>query len=694
MSAFRLSAFLPGPATWQITVGILGSTAIALAVVSLIGARWRERAAESVRPDRLRVMIFRVLACGTAALGLSYIVWRYMASLNSRALWLAIPLVAAETYSLIDALLFIFMMWKPSLRVPPPALDGATVDVFITTYNEPVELVRATAAAARRIDWPTLTVHVLDDGARPELRSLARELGCGYVTRGGEWQGKPLHAKAGNVNNALMQTTGEFILILDADQIPAPQIVRRTIGYFHDPRLAFVQTPQYFYNIPPGDPFGTDAPLFYGPILRGKDGWNAAFFCGSNALLRRDALLQLGVAGYAKAAEGQMSRSLRRLDAMLARLARREPGRRIALVSLRADIARVGKALARGQSLEKASDEVRRLFSAAQGSTARADIADITAILGDLAAAGDVEADQARRFIQENSASLAREVSSGSGDVALPSEAVDGMNLSRSEEAIPVLPLATISVTEDMATAMGLHALGWRSVFHSEVLAYGRAPEDLGSALSQRLRWAQGTLQVLVRQNPLFVRGLSFPQRLQYFTTMYSYFSGFAGLVYILAPLVYLLTGLSPIAAWSAEFFWRLIPFLLINRLQFSLVARGLEIRRGEQFSFGLFPVWIRAVVSVFLGRKPGFVVTPKSRQPGVRLELIWPQLAVIGLTGLAVACGLFALISGTSRQFVGIGVNAFWACYNVVTLWALVRAAFYKPPRDWDPQPPAFLRG
>ena len=71
------------------------------------------------------------------------------------------------------------------------------------------------------------------------------------------------------------------------------------------------------------------------------------------------------------------------------------------------------------------------------------------------------------------------------------------------------MPMATISVTEDMATAMRLHGLGWRSVYHHEILARGLAPEDLGTMLQQRLRWAQGTLQVLLRENPLMQRGLS-----------------------------------------------------------------------------------------------------------------------------------------------------------------------------------------
>jgi cellulose synthase (UDP-forming) len=358
--------------------------------------------------------------------------------------------------------LFVITLWRPTRRVSPPPLEGGSVDVFITTYNEPVDLVRLTMEAALRIDWPRLKVHVLDDGARPQMLAVAKELGAGYITRGGEWTGKPRHAKAGNVNNALMETDGEFILILDADQIPDPHIVRRTIGYFRDPRLAFVQTPQVFYNVPPGDPFGADAPLFYGPIMRGKDGWDAAFFCGSNALLRREALLQLGVTEYVREMEDDFKRALKTLRRdVSARRSRDLP----AVQSLRSSLKAAGAALRSGAPLERVSEMVRQGISSAEGLSSNPDVLSITCRLECLAAVGRA-----------------------TGSLGLEEAAVRELDLTRPSEAQPVLPLATISVTEDMATAMRLHALGWKSVFHPEVLAYGLAPEDLQSSLNQRLR--------------------------------------------------------------------------------------------------------------------------------------------------------------------------------------------------------------
>ena len=350
-----------------------------------------------------RVGVFRALGALTVILGAAYLTWRYTSSLNERALWFAIPLVGAETYAFVNTVLFIVMMWKPTRRVSPPPLEDGTVDVFITTYNEPVDLVRLTVEAALRIDWPRLKVHVLDDGARRQMRALAAELGSGYITRGEEWTGKPRHAKAGNVNNALMSTDGEFILILDADQIPDPRIIRRTIGYFRDPALAFVQTPQHFYNVPPGDPFGADAPLFYGPIMQGKDGWDAAFFCGSNAVLRRESLLQLGVTEYVREMEAHFKRALKTLRHDVSALARRSRDLPAAQV-LRSALKEAHQALRSGAPLERVSDLVRQGISAAQDVSPHPDVLSMACSLEDMAAAGHANGGDAPRHPLGNGA--------------------------------------------------------------------------------------------------------------------------------------------------------------------------------------------------------------------------------------------------------------------------------------------------
>lgn len=637
---------------------------------------------------------FRVLAVLTISWGTYYLFWRYANTLNFDFWLLSLLLVLAETYSYLDLIFFTLMMWKPARReAPPPAQGNASVDVFIATYNEPVELVRLTVDAAARIDWEDKHVYILDDGARPGIRALAEELGCGYIVRSEEWSGKPHHAKAGNINNALMQTFGEFILILDADQIPAPCILRNTLAYFDDPRVAFVQTPQYYYNLPPGDPFASDAPLFYGPILQGKDGWNAASFCGSNAIMRREALMQLGLSGFVKEVEGKISQSMSRLYNEL-RFGFATPLlEKAALARFKARLRAAQKSLRNGESLVEVSDTIRKSVREAQEDWAEDDFEKISSDLAALAELGDPAAAEAQRSITDLKSDLVAQTAPHPQDLlGVSKAALDGMDLTRSEEAIPILPLSTISVTEDTATAMRLHAMGWTSVFHGEILAYGLAPEDLGAALNQRLRWAQGTLQILLRENPLFYKGLTLPQRLLYFNMAYSYFSGFVNLIFLLVPIFYLFFGWSAVSSWSVGFIARLLPFIILSNFLHAYVTHGLYVRRSEEYSLALFPLWIQAVLSVLSGMQLKFAVTPKERQSGNYLKLVWAQTLIVVLTVLASIYGLISLWQGWNPNVYGVLINVFWGAYNIYPLSRIIRAAVYVPPADWQPRPPGFL--
>ena len=212
-------------------------------------------------------------------------------------------LLGAEAYAFSVLLLGYFQSIRPLGRRPEPLPEDAalwpTVDILIPTFNEPLEVIRPTVLAALRIDWPQdrMRVYVLDDGRRGEVQDFAEQCGAGYITRGNN-----LHAKAGNINNALRQTSGEFVAVFDADHIATRSFLQMTMGWFlRDARLAMVQTPHHFYS---PDPFErnlntfrkvpNEGALFYGLIQDGNDFWNAAFFCGSCAVLRRAALDEIG----------------------------------------------------------------------------------------------------------------------------------------------------------------------------------------------------------------------------------------------------------------------------------------------------------------------------------------------------------------------------------------------------------------
>jgi cellulose synthase (UDP-forming) len=227
---------------------------------------------------------------------LRYFAWRITETMNPVAVWFFYVFLAAELVGFGEIVLFYLTTWRRRLHEPVPALPGRTVDVFIPTYNEPVALLRDTAVCAISMRYPH-TTWLLDDGNRPEVRGLAEELGCRYLARTDR-----SHAKAGNLNHALTHSSGDFVVTLDADHVPQPDLIDRLLGFFENPKVAIVQVNQDFYNL---DSFqhATDwedraawqqQELFFNVIQPGKDALGAAMYCGSPAMLRRSALAEIG----------------------------------------------------------------------------------------------------------------------------------------------------------------------------------------------------------------------------------------------------------------------------------------------------------------------------------------------------------------------------------------------------------------
>ena len=226
-----------------------------------------------------------------------YLSWRATSTLNLDAWYLALPMLILEVHAAIGLGLFTFSLWdvdvRPRRRYPRRL---PTVAVLIPTYNEGEEILLPTVAAAVALE-PVHETWVLDDGNRPEVAELAAALGARYLAR-------PTHehAKAGNVNHALQVVDAEILAFLDADHVAAPDFLRATLGYFADKRVALVQTPQDFYNVTSfehgsgvayGEPFHEQT-LFYRLLQPGKNRWNAAFWCGTSALVRTEALRAIG----------------------------------------------------------------------------------------------------------------------------------------------------------------------------------------------------------------------------------------------------------------------------------------------------------------------------------------------------------------------------------------------------------------
>ncbi len=264
------------------------------------------------------------LAFGTAIV-MRYVYWRTTSTLPPlNQLENFIPgflLYLAEMYSVTMLALSLFVVAMPLPPRPSRAASEGkypSVDVFVPTYNEDEALLANTLAAAKAMDYPAdkLTVWLLDDGGtvqkrnsanlledqgakarHQDLQVLCRELGVNYLTRE-----RNEHAKAGNLNNGMAHSQGELLAIFDADHAPARDFLLETVGYFEDdPKLFLVQTPHFFLNPDPVERnlrtferMPSENEMFYGIIQRGLDKWNASFFCGSAAVLRRKALEQTG----------------------------------------------------------------------------------------------------------------------------------------------------------------------------------------------------------------------------------------------------------------------------------------------------------------------------------------------------------------------------------------------------------------
>ncbi len=229
-------------------------------------------------------------------------------------------LYLAELYAILTLVLAYVQTLKIKERQPVslaalPEEEWFQVDIYIPTFNEDVEIVRKTVLAAINCDYAPgkKKVYVLDDGRperykqtdprheslrarREQIRQMCEELGCIHMTRDNND-----HAKAGNINTAFGKTDGDLVMILDCDHIPSRQFLLRTVGFFFDPKVSFVQTPHWFYNPDPFErnlltggkiPVGNE--LFYKVLQKGNDFWNAAFFCGSAAVLRKKHVLEIG----------------------------------------------------------------------------------------------------------------------------------------------------------------------------------------------------------------------------------------------------------------------------------------------------------------------------------------------------------------------------------------------------------------
>jgi cellulose synthase (UDP-forming) len=483
----------------------------------------------------LRSWLVRLLALSAAAYLLYYIWWRAVYTINPAQPVFAWAVWFAESFGVVNFLLFTWMTQdiRPTKTWSPPRA-GLSVDVFVPTYNEDLQILEATLTGCQGIRYPH-TTYVLDDGHRPQVAELARKLGCQYLSRADNQ-----HAKAGNLNYALSHSSGEFIAILDADMVPQPDYLDRTLGYFEDARLAFVQMPQEFYNRDSiqhdrRDKNWHEQSLFFRVIQPGKNHSNSAFWTGSPSVLRRAALLDIG-------------------------------------------------------------------------------------------------------------------------------------------------GVATDTITEDIHTSVRLHARKWRSLFVNEALAYGIAPQTVHAFLMQRLRWAQGTMQLYrSKDNPLWKPGLTLRQRLSYFASFRAYMEAIQKTILIFTPPIIILFRVLPMQIDGAVFFLHWLPYFVITLLANQITGRGyFNYMQSEKFNLLKTLIFLRSFFAL-LPIRLSFKVTPKSIADDVysieRSEMRFFMALLGALIGITVS-GLLsiqdALRAGLPTDWLGIAV--IWGAFNAGIILLAVR--------------------
>ena len=471
----------------------------------------------------------KILLIGVALISFTYFIFITFFITPSNY-WLYGILIVGEIFHLWQIITYIITVWNTQSNSIYDKKFSPEVDVFITVAGEPIEIIKETAIAAKNMIYPKFNIYLLNDGyvAKKdnwqEVRKLAKDLGVNCITRR-----IPHGAKAGNINNALQKTKSQFFVVFDADHVPTKDFLQKTMGYFIDPKLGFVQTPQYYKNhsqnlVTEGS--WRQQELFFGAICKGKNTTNSVFMCGTNMVLRREAIMEAG-----------------------------------------------------------------------------------------------------------------------------------GM--------------CETNIAEDFLTSLFVHSKGWKSVYIPEVLAEGLAPEDFMSYYKQQFRWARGSLEVIFKYNPLFNKGLSLAQKLQYLASASYYLSGIIFLLNMIVPLIFLFTGNVPLVNSSMIIALVFIPYIYLVMYVLQRSSNFTYSFKGLAFSMSSFMIHIQALIAVLTGQKNGFSITSKTQVSGNFIHLNWMHLMYIGIGLLGISYYIYS--SGIT---VSLFANVSWIILNIIIMIPFIRSS------------------
>lgn len=443
---------------------------------------------------------------------------------NQILFWLLVVMIAFDAFKIVYIW---YHYWHISVPEKPKVHPEFTVDIFTTYFpGEPYEMIKETLLAIQRIRYPH-TTYLCDEANDQYLKQFCEQNGIVHVTRTNR-----IDAKAGNINNALKQASGELCLILDPDHVPFENILDELIPYFNDGKIGFVQSVQAYYNI--GESLVARGAAeqtfhFYGPVMMTMNSYGTVNAIGANCLFRRKALDSIG--GHAA------------------------------------------------------------------------------------------------------------------------------------------------GLSEDMHTAMRLHAQGWKSVYVPEVLTKGLSPASLTAYYKQQLKWSRGTLELLVAVFPKLFRKLSFRQKLHYGILPLFYLSGFFFLFNFLVPIVSLFVADTPWKGNVINFGLLFLPvFTSIIGIRFY-IQKWLMFKseRGFHLVGGLLLTvtwWVFLIGSVYtlIRKKVPYLPTPKEDKEKTSWIILVPNLLIGVISVLAVIYGLSLDFTPFSMVMSGFALlNAFFMFSTLV---------------------------
>ncbi|RIV17440.1 glycosyltransferase [Fibrisoma montanum] len=481
--------------------------------------------AGDVRPVRVLIVI--------GLLFMAAFLWVFFQPENRGYSWLFGLLAVSVLFRILRLLHEWYHYWNVVPPMRPAATRSWTVDI-LTTYcpGEPHEMVVNTLEAIGRITYPH-TTYLCDEANDPYLKQVCADLGVIHVTRTDKTD-----AKAGNINNALRQATGEICLVIDPDHVPVTDFLDHVLPHFENSEVGFVQCVQGYYNRKESVvAFGAAEQTysFYGPMMTCMGGYGTAQAIGANCTFRRSALDSIG--GHAN------------------------------------------------------------------------------------------------------------------------------------------------GLSEDMHTAMKLHAKGWQSVYVPLPLSYGLVPATLSAYYKQQLKWSRGTFELLVTTLPKVFSGLTWRQKIHYTTLPLYYLLGTVQLIDLLIPILSLTTMLLPLQLDLLKFATVYVPLLLTGFLIRQYAQRWLIERHEAGFHLvggilasGTWWVYVLGLLyTIFRVRVP-YIPTPKDDRPRNHFWLILPNLLVVLATLGAISYsiywyGRFALYNIYFQMMLGFGVlNILILTLNILT--------------------------